>query len=217
MKSHLTVPARPTASAANVVTGENYRITVLDAGLLRLEYAPGGRFEDRPSQTVLHRDFPEVKFELVENASELEIHTERLHLVYDKQPFSPQGLSVLAKGNFSAHDNMWRFGQSLRNLKGTARTLDDVDGPTELEAGVLSATGIAIVDDSTTMLLTDDGWVAPRHRGNVDLYVFAYGRDYKDALKALYFLTGKQPLLPRYALGNWWSRYHPYTADEYLA
>ena len=24
-------------------------------------------------------------------------------------------------------------------------------------------------------------------------------------------------MLPRYALGNWWSRYHPYTAEEYIA
>ena len=23
-------------------------------------------------------------------------------------------------------------------------------------------------------------------------------------------------MLPRWALGNWWSRYHPYSADEYL-
>ena len=28
---------------------------------------------------------------------------------------------------------------------------------------------------------------------------------------------GRTPVLPRFALGNWWSRYHRYTADEYLA
>ncbi|MGH3372801.1 MAG: TIM-barrel domain-containing protein, partial [Nocardioidaceae bacterium] len=136
--------------------------------------------------------------------------------VYDKGPFSPEGLSVLAKGDFSSHDNMWRFGQSVANLGGTARTLDDVDGACELEDGILSRNGIAVVDDSGTMLLTDEGWVAPRDSGNIDLYVFAYGRDYRDAVKALYRLTGKQPLLPRFALGNWWSRYHPYSAGEYV-
>ncbi|WP_419670966.1 TIM-barrel domain-containing protein, partial [Bifidobacterium longum] len=25
------------------------------------------------------------------------------------------------------------------------------------------------------------------------------------------------PLLPRYALGNWWSRFHRYTSEEYVA
>ena len=73
------------------------------------------------------------------------------------------------------------------------------------------------MDDSATMLLDTDGWVAPRTEGNLDVYVFAYGRDYKAALKAWFALTGKQPLLPRFALGNWWSRYHRYTAEEYLA
>jgi alpha-glucosidase (family GH31 glycosyl hydrolase) len=216
MRPHLTVSTRPIADPANVVAGENYRITVLDAGLLRLEYSPAGRFEDRPSQTVLNRDFPQAEFELVEDRGELEIHTERLHLVYDKGPFSPEGLSVLVKGNFSLHDNMWRFGQSVQNLGGTARTLDGVDGACDLEEGVVSRTGIAVVDDSGTMLLTDDGWVAPRDSDNIDLYLFGYGPDYKDAVKALYALTGKQPLLPRFALGNWWSRYHPYSAEEYV-
>ena len=28
-------------------------------------------------------------------------------------------------------------------------------------------------------------------------------------------MCGKTPLLPRYALGNWWSRYHRYTEEEY--
>ncbi len=32
-----------------VITGEHYRITVLDDGLVRLEYAEDGRFEDRAS------------------------------------------------------------------------------------------------------------------------------------------------------------------------
>jgi alpha-glucosidase (family GH31 glycosyl hydrolase) len=217
MKSHLVVPTSPLANPANLVTGDGYRITVLDAGLLRLEYSPTGRFEDRPSQTVLNRDFPPVDFHLAENDEELEIHTDRLHLVYDKRPFSPEGLSVQAKGNFSPHASVWRFGQRVENLGGTARTLDDVDGACELEDGIHSRNGIAVVDDSTTMLLAEDGWVAPRDSGNVDVYVFGFGRDYKEALKAFYRLTGKQPLLPRFALGNWWSRYHPYTADEYLA
>ena len=81
---------------------------------------------------------------------------------------------------------------------------------------MLAFNGVAMVDDSATVLLQDDGWFAPRTPGNLDLYVFAYGRDYRAALRALYTLTGPTPLLPRYALGNWWSRYHPYTADEYV-
>ena len=35
-------------------------------------------------------------------------------------------------------------------------------------------------------------------------------------LRDFYRLSGPQPLLPRWALGNWWSRFHRYSADEYL-
>ena len=47
--------------------------------------------------------------------------------------------------------------------------------------------------------------------------MFAYGHDYADALRAFYAVSGAQPVLPRWALGNWWSRYHRYSADSYLA
>lgn len=204
------------ADAANVVAGPNYRITVLDAGLVRLEYDESGRFEDRPSQSVVDRAFPPADFSVTESDDLLEVHTDRLHLSYDKKSFSTEGLSVQAKGGFHSSGSVWRFGLPTRNLGGTARTLDEVDGPCPLEPGILSRDGITVVDDSGTVVLGDDGWVVSRRPGTLDLYVFAFGRDYHAALAALYKLTGPQPLLPRFALGNWWSRYHAYSADEYL-
>lgn len=219
MKQHFRLQTRPLADPANVVQGETYRITVLDAGLVRLEYDESGTFEDRASQTVLDRAFPATDYALTRtqaDAGPVEIHTDRLHLVYDGGPFTTHGLSVQAKGGYHSQDSVWRYGSPTPNLGGTARTLDDVDGPISLEDGVLAFDGVAVVDDSLTVLLTDDGWIAPRRPGTLDLYVFAYGRDYRAALRSLYALTGPPPLLPRYALGNWWSRYHPYTAEEYL-
>ncbi len=216
MKQHFRLDTHPVADAANVVQGEHYRITVLDAGLVRLEHSESGTFEDRASQTVVNRDFGPSDFRLTETDDGLEIHTDRLQLLYDKGPFTTHGLSVQAKGGYHSRDSVWRYGEDSPNLGGTARTLDDVDGEIPLEDGVLAFNGVAMVDDSATVLLQDDGWFAPRTPGNLDLYVFAYGRDYRAALRALYTLTGPTPLLPRYALGNWWSRYHPYTADEYV-
>lgn len=37
-----------------------------------------------------------------------------------------------------------------------------------------------------------------------------------ECLKDFYYLCGKTPMLPRYALGNWWSRYYEYTEESYL-
>ncbi|KAE8851043.1 hypothetical protein HRS9122_01330 [Pyrenophora teres f. teres] len=68
------------------------------------------------------------------------------------------------------------------------------------------------------MLFEDDGWIAGRRGGDrTDHYIFMYGRDYREAMRAFYAVSGSQPLLPRYALGNWWSRYHAYDEKEYLA
>ena len=220
MKQHFRLDTHLVANPANVVQGDRYRITVLDDGLVRLEFSDSGAFEDRASQMVVNRATGPTDYTVAESGGAsgmLEIHTDRLHLVYDKGPFTTHGLSVQAKGGFHSTDSVWRYGVDTPNLGGTARTLDDVDSATELENGVLARNGIAMVDDSRTVLIEDDGWISPRTPGNLDLYVFAYGRDFKAGLKALYRVTGATPLLPRYALGNWWSRYHPYTADEYLA
>ncbi len=216
LKGHFRLDTHPVADAGNVVQGEHYRITVLDAGLVRLEHSETGVFEDRASQLAINRAFGPSDFDVTESDEHLEIHTDRLHLVYDKGSFTTHGLSVQAKGGYHSNDSVWRYGLDVPNLGGTARTLDDINGEVPLENGVVAFNGVAVVDDSETVLLDEDGWIAPRTEGNQDLYVFAYGRDYKQALQALYTLAGPTPLLPRYALGNWWSRYHPYTAEEYV-
>ena len=207
----------PVADPANVVAGDGYRITVLDAGLVRLEHSPDGSFEDRPSQAVVDRAFPPADFTVTETPDRLVISTSRMRLRYDRGPFSAEGLSVQAIGPFRSDRSVWRFGLPLPTLGGTARTLDEADGPVPLEPGILARDGVAVYDDSRTVLLTEDGWIAPRRPGRQDLYVFAHGHDYRAALRAFHRLTGPQPLLPRFALGNWWSRYHRYSADEYLA
>jgi Glycosyl hydrolases family 31/Domain of unknown function (DUF4968) len=206
---------RPVADPANILTGDGYRITVLDDGLVRLEYSPEGVFEDRASQAVVDRAFPPVDFD--ETGDRLTVRTARLQLGYDKRPFSTEGLTIQATGGFRSGHGVWRYGLPTSNLGGTARTLDGADGAVGLEPGILSADGVTVHDDSRTVLLTDDGWITRRRRGTLDLYVFAYGRDYRAALRAFYRLTGPQPLLPRFALGNWWSRFHRYSADSYLA
>ena len=76
----------------------------------------------------------------------------------------------------------------------------------------LSGQGLA-----SKLVLDENGWTQVRTGDGVDIYVFAYGNDYKEALNDFYRLTGKTPMLPRYALGNWWSRYYAYTEDSYKA
>jgi len=67
------------------------------------------------------------------------------------------------------------------------------------------------------MVFTDDGWINGREKtGKVDGYLFAFGFEYKQAMKDFFAVSGQQPLLPRWSLGNWWSRYYRYSDKDYL-
>lgn len=207
-----SAPARPDA----VVQGDRYRISVLTSRLIRIEYSESGQFEDRPTQAVVCRDFPVPAFSVRDDGETLTVETDDISLVYDKRPFSAEGLSFRLGGGLTTFLNTWRYGEPTDDLRGTMRTLDQCNGAVPLDAGVLSRRGFAVYDDSHTMAIDESGWVAPRSGAN-DLYFFGYGHDYRGCLRDFYRLCGKTPLLPRYALGNWWSRYYRYTQEEYLA
>ena len=206
----------PKAEPSAVVTGVNYRITVLTERLLRLEYCNEGCFEDRATQIVLDRKFAPCDFQVCEKETSLEITTRYLRLVYDRKEFSEEGLSIEITGIGTLRK--WHYNSppdSGGNFGGTTRTLDEVDGSCEIEPGLLSMDGWAVLDDSGSLLLDENGWIVPRDKEETDLYFFGYGQDCLGCLKDYYHLTGKPPMLPRYALGNWWSRYFEYTEDSY--
>lgn len=203
----------PVAAPGAIVEGANWRITVLDEGLFRIEWSPDGGFEDRCSTFALRRRqaVPEYSVRRIEGG--VEIATARARLRYDGSPFSAEGLQVETLGGA---EHRWRHSADSGNLGGTGRTLDAVDGRMPLEPGILSRDGVAVLDDSASFVFDQDGWLATRVPGRRDIAVFAYGRDYDQALRAFYAVSGRPSLLPRWALGNWWSRYHPYTDTEYL-
>ena len=207
-------PTSPVAAPGAIVAGDKYRFTVLTDGLLRFEWAEDGKFEDRASTFAIRRKLAVPEYYVWDRGSSMEIITNRFQLTYNKQKFSSEGFSVQLKGSVTTR---WTFGQYISNLGGTIRTLDGVDGRTGTGLGVLSRDGLALIDDTKTMLFTDDAWIAPRRTGDrYDGYLFMYGHDYREAMRAYFAVSGSQPLLPRFALGNWWSRYHRYTREEYL-
>lgn len=205
------------AEDAAIIQGEKYRFTVLTEEMIRLEYCEDGKFEDRATQCVIDRKFKVPEYQVIENEESLEIITDKIHLVYNKQKFTDYGLSVQVRGNISDYHSIWHFGEEATDLRGTARTLDEADGAIELEHGIISRFGYGILDDSRSLVITEDGWVEPRKEDCIDIYFLGYGHEYEHCLKDYYHLTGKTPLLPRYALGNWWSRFYRYNDQEYKA
>ena len=196
--------------------GKTYRISILTERLIRLEYNENGLFEDGPTQKVVNRCFPVPAFRVLTQGDQLEILTECLQITYDGKAFSANGLSIrLNKCSYTNH-SIWHYGDQGENLKGTARTLDEADGSIPLEDGLLSYSGYALLDDSASFILEEEGFVHRPIPGHMDLYFWGYGYDYLGCLKDFYHLCGATPMLPRFALGNWWSRYYAYTQEEYL-
>ena len=190
----------------------NTRISVLTSKLIRIETQPDNIFCDMPTQVVFNRNFDTPSFTVTDNGSDFTIKTEDVSFV-----FSAYGKLLQVITDEKAVNDFKKG-----NLKGTRRTLDMTAGDVKIEDGILSRNGTAVMDDSASLVLLDDGSVSPRNDylvrkdGGTDKYVFAYGHDYRAALRDFYRLTGKTPLIPRFAFGNWWSRYKAYTQKEYL-
>jgi len=227
----MPLPPVPTFhSVANpeaIVLAKNVRFTVLTDRLLRLEYSKNDSFEDRPSQAFWYRQQPVPKFKKVITDDSMEIETDFLHLRYkpNRYGFTSRSLSIHLKQTGIT----WTYGMSQKeNLKGTARTLDGVASTTRLENGLLSKSGWTVVDDSDSLIFNESGWLESRYlkflgvsktlrNSSKDIYFFGYGNAYAACLQDFTAIAGKIPMIPRYILGNWWSRYWAYTQDELKA
>lgn len=204
----------PAPEPEAVVCLGNVCFTLLTSRLVRIEYSPEGIFEARPSPVFWYRRQPVPEFSVREHKSQVEIETEHLRIVYQKnQLIRPETLFILVKETGAR----WHFGDANPdNLGGTCRTLDKSNGPVPLERGLISRSGWSVVDDSKSLVFNEQGWLEPRSStpGTLDLYFFGYGHAYQDCLDDFARVSGQVPLIPRWALGNWWSRYWEYTQDE---
>ena len=202
------IDCSPVADKSQVYVNGNIRLTVITPCMLRVEKQAQGKFCDEPTQSVWFRDFCKCKFETKEANGVVEIKTEKVTFAYSLKAGKMLRIK-LADGRTVKN---YKAG----NLKGTSRTLD-ITAIDRVGDGVCSKNGVAVLDDSDTLAIKEDGLILPRDNKETDEYYFAYGNDYIGATTDLYNLTGKVPLIPRYALSNWWSRYKDYSQDEYLS
>ncbi len=203
------IDCSPVAKEESVIVRGNTRFTVLTPCLLRVENQRDGAFCDEPTQSVWFRDFAAPKFEVTDNGDTITIRTTKANFLYCLKTQKMLRIKLI--------DGRTVTDYKAGNLKGTCRTLDITAGIITLTDGVCSRGGVAILDDSETLAIKEDGSILPRDNKESDKYFFAYGNDYIGATTDLYKLTGKVPLIPRYALSNWWSRYKAYTQEEYLS
>jgi alpha-glucosidase (family GH31 glycosyl hydrolase) len=170
---------------------------------------------------ALQRDYPQVKYSQYMEDNNLIIRTDRLMLKFKKNDeaecFTADNLSITFRMDNT--DVVWFPGMhNTGNIGGSEAGLDDHYGEGEIRDGLLSTSGWYLLDDSGNAHWTDEAipWCEPRSKDSIhDLYFFAYGRDYKNALNDFVTLSGRIPLLPRWVFGNWQSRWYPFKDVEY--
>ncbi len=220
----------PVADPDAVVTVGDARFTVLTDRLIRMEWSENGVFEDNATLAIVNRNLPVPAFTVKNAGKGVQIRTKAVTLDYDGSgKFNENNLKVSFKLN--GKTVTWHPGKDdSGNLMGTIRTLDGCEGfqkitkrEDEMDKGVISRDGWAVIDESSRHLLVENesswgNWVASRPEGDVqDLYIFAYGHDYTAALKDFTKVAGKIPMPPKYVFGYWWSRYWAYSDKEFLA
>ena len=222
----------PVADPEAVVVSGNARFTVLTPRLVRMEWSADGKFEDRATLGIVNRKLDVPAFKVTKNGNRTVIRTDFLTLTYrGHEKFNADNLEVsFMMTDFSGKKPSekkvsWHPGaDDSGNLLGTTRTLDGCDGIKTKEPydpGVISRDGWAIIDESERHVLVPDNsdwgeWVAERDSTDrLDLYIFAYGHDYKAAVSDFTKIAGKIPLPPKFAFGYWWSRYWQYSDFEF--
>lgn len=196
-----------------IVAGSNYRICVISERIIRLEFSPNGKFLDKPTQLVRRRNIGLPDFAVRQDANIVEINTKYFALTYVKgRPFVGTKVDPMKylKITLLSHDKDrrkdWYVGHpEAKNLLGNMVSTD-INIPWNLQKGLYSLDGFASIDDSYSKILEEDGTLSNPDPDHFDLYVFLYDRDFKQALFDYFKMTGAPSLIPRYALGNWWSK-----------
>ncbi len=205
LKPSLIAKTDAKASEKQVLFLDGLRITFLTSRLIRVEKAE--TCTDLPSFTVWFRRFPAGNLRVTKKNGGLRAETDDvIFFIRNGRPYSV----------YFKDTKKTEYFDKQKNLKGTRRTLDMTFGPAPLEDGLLTGGGAFLLDDAGAALLDEGGHFTARAPGATDYYAFAYGKDYRGTIRAFYRISGAPPLVPRYALGVWWSRYHAYTAQEYL-
>ena len=197
----------------NIIQGEKYRFTVLTPRLIRMEYSETGEFEDRLTTLVINRKTDKVDFKLKEDKKYIEITTSYFRLTYQKnKPFYSGKIDTMKnlKVELLNTDRIWYYGHpEIRNYGAPSNSLDDSKGKLKLKKGLYSVDGFASINDSSD-IVTEDFKIIKRDKDVIDIYLFMYLKDFAQCLKDYYLITGSPSLIPRYALGNWWSKNEEY-------
>ncbi|GAA4814625.1 glycoside hydrolase family 31 protein [Tomitella cavernea] len=235
----------PGAAGKGERIGTSIRVQVVSPTCVRLECARGGAFEDRGTMLGAHRAHDGAAYARADAPGRVTIDTGRIRLRIDPGAGTLDdaalGAQVLRGGEWiDVHPRWERPGYTAPiaglgmagylgggvpktdgapatqgNLGGWLRALDTQFGPVLLHDGLLSRDGWVFLDDSASQLIVDGHRVRRPPGDRQDGYLFGYGDEYPDAFADYRRVSGQPAFPPRAAFGLWFSRYHPYSDDDY--
>ena len=197
------------------VTLGKARFTVITENLIRLEWSEKQVFEDGETLFAVNRNHNGCWVHAEKTENTVMVQTENFTLFYrenGENGFSERNLRV------EFENGEWRFGmKNEKNLGGTLKTLDGVQGFLPTDDGILSRNGWFFLNDSQNAVI-ENGWLKKSLcKRETDGYLFVYGTDYKKALQTLFYVSGKPAMPRKYMLGAWYSRWWAYTDEQILA
>jgi hypothetical protein len=204
----------------------NARFTVFSPGCIRLEYANQGRFTSDPSLLAGKKPARGIRADVRRRGKKLAIKTANFEVSYtdNGQNFSAENLKIVHRNRWNARE-VWVPGKADRGNLGTVVRSLDVwkhlnGGPERFPVeGILSADGgHLLVDDARVYWNKRHQWPEVlSHDVWFDGTFFAYGPDYKSALRDFVRVFGPIPMVPRWVFGFWYSRWHAYSDREFVA
>lgn len=224
---------RPAAEPFEGVTTEGGE-TILDFGGVEVSYRPDGRPFHAGNLTVRRPDGGVIWNPATVDAENLG----GVHVSLDLQRpgFLPRGVHPATMAHHRNTGDLTFYTATERAKAANPRFqplhVDEymtagVEPPPEAERllaerakfppGLLSRAGFFLYNDTDTPLLDPETeWVVERapEEGYLDLTFFWYGRDFKRAFAQFRTVFGAAALLPRYALGLWYSRFPTFNEAE---
>lgn len=195
---------------ASFVTGD-VRVQPLGPHLVRIEQRGPSGFEDRETFTVCGRSRDPVSAQQSIDAGCMRVETETYRVVVPDGAMGVDGIRIETPG-----------GRLLCELSDAMRTTSFLPVPSDLPATWVLGDSPRVVPPAWGALPPPEGMDDPNSGWDLendaaDWYVFfpaasgyaAFRRDFVQ-------LTGAVPRVPLYALGLWYSRYHPYDENGAL-
>jgi alpha-glucosidase (family GH31 glycosyl hydrolase) len=200
----------------NTIFYDDIQFTIVSGGLIAIK--------TDVHQPDYFKDNTFKDFKVHQKGNQLIIETNRKKLVYTKGNTSLlKRISIeFQKGSTSITSTIGN--KDTQNLGGVIQRADRMDGrlehrdydtsspttPKQFPNGLLSEQGFTVLKNDDGRLIHND----TKGESN-EYFVFIYGNDYRLALKDFTNLNGSIPMLPKWSLGNWFSRYQPLKDVDY--